>query len=792
MAAIVQQLLRTKEKNDIQGNPFTVELDTPAQAGNTFVVYTAGGATPTVRFTNGGTTAFATSNGYLGGAQANIWHYKVASGGETVLHITLNGEENVGITIYEVSGLGAFIDASDNGSGTTPTGGNDLQATVNDAISVSTKAALFSGFSVAATNAGRPLNDTNVFRGLGPSGQLDVSFKVQPGANTQFIWTTGVSDINQTSKYPDNLSAGNYKATSMWLNSDTVFVTQIAFENAGADIVSFENDIVKENNLPGTHRNNWFVGDAATNSSIAGYTDKTSYSPGDTVNFKVNSTGNPFRVEIYRLGFYGWETFGARNVLGNQAGYITGSASSQSTPSFDSTLGTTTCFWTTNATWTVPTNACPGVYYVLFRRTDNTAHVSSTHFTVKGNVSGKIVYVIPDCTYQAYNKWGAITDNGTTWTGKSLYSDGTDVTPNPAHRAYAVSFDRPYSTHKTNSNTYLFDAEFPLILFTEAQGFNLTYISDIDLEIDVDALDGARAVVPIGHHEYISENQYDALANTTCNMLWFSSNIALWHTRYAVGDNNKRIMICYKNSLTTDVTAGHTGSGIDPVSYTGTWRDTRSNPDIRREDAMTGQMFKVSAPVNDNYSVPFASKDSPIWRASSAVVALTSGQSFTSIGGLGDELDFFDSSSSTKQTNIVNLCPTVKSYSTGANDAGTVYSNSTGNITVGFTLHGTPTGKLVFNTGSWRAWNSVSRWRLGNYDGGRTVSPEWQNALIVIMQDLTFQEVAKVTAMQQGIDEDLFETAIIGLTNNNVAEAYGLEPAILTSASQGNMMMIVA
>lgn len=787
------ELLRTIDYGVVKAlatDPFTIDLGDAAVAGNTFAVYSAGGATPTIKFTNSSGTEFAKSNVYLGGAQANIWHYAVAAGGETVLWVDLNGLENIALRVFEFSGLGDYIGNVHNGAGTTPTGSNDLQVAASSALTIPEKAVILTGLSVDATLAGRPINPTNQFRCLGPSGDLWPSQAIQSGSDTQFIWTTGVSDVLPTKKYPDTQSAGEYKPTSMWLNSDTTYITAIAFENPGANVNSDVNDIVRENNLPGTHRSNWFVGDAATNATIAGFTDKTSYNPGDTVNFKVNSTGNPFRVEIYRLGFYGWETFGARNVLGNQSGYITGTPSSQSAPSFDSTLGSTSCAWTTNASWTVPDDACSGVYYVLFRRTDNTAHVSSTHFVVKGDVTSKITYVIPDCTYQAYNKWGAITDNGTTWTGKNLYSDGTDVTPDPANRAYAVSFDRPYSTHKTNANTYLFDAEFPIIIFTEAQGFDLTYISDIDLENNVDALDGAKAVIPIGHHEYISTNQYDALANTTCNMLWFSSNVALWRTRFDAGDTGKRTIICYKDSLTTDVTAGHTGSGHDPVSYTGTWRDTRSNPDIRREDELTGQMFKVSAPVNDNYSVPFESKDAPIWRSSPSIVPLTSGQSYTSIGGLGDELDYFDDASETKQTNIVNLCPTVKSYSSGTNAAGTIYDSSTGNITVGFTLHGTPTGKLVFNTGSWRAWNSVSRWRLGNYDAGRDVSNDWQNALVVIMQDLTFTELFDLTTMQPGIDEDLFTTGLIGLNNNQVAEAYGLEPAVL-SAGEGNMMMLL-
>ncbi len=70
------------------------------------------------------------------------------------------------------------------------------------------------------------------------------------------------------------------------------------------------NPVTAENALPGSTA--WESPDA-TGSAIEGYTSQISSAPGDTVSFHVStSPAANYRVEIYRLGWYGGD--GARLI----------------------------------------------------------------------------------------------------------------------------------------------------------------------------------------------------------------------------------------------------------------------------------------------------------------------------------------------------------------------------------------------------------------------------------------------------------------------------------------------
>lgn len=772
--------------------PKTITLDNPVQAGRHLVLLGAGGA-----LISG--TGFQKRTTYGGGAQDVSISDKATVGGETTATFTLNGQENVAGVLMEVSDLGAFIGATNNSNGAVPASGSDFRTSAA-ALSVATSAVGFAIFSESVDIATRPYSNlANRWRQLGPRGLIVASGGHQPGVDTQFVWSAGVADLSPTKSYPSNLPAGQYQMTSQFVNpGGNGFVAQAFYANAGAAFAPAPaNKTVAENSLPGTLSSNWFVTDG-TNSTIAGYTDKTSYAVGETVNFKVDSTGNPFRVEVYRLGAYGWESMSARNVLGNGAGYITGTIQAQPAAVVDPTLGAPVCSWTTNASWTIPSDAQSGVYCVLYRRTDNTVNVSTGHFVVRSaSVTGKMVVVIPDLSYQAYNCWGATTDFGAfgtgTCTGRSLYRAGSDgLVPNFTHRAYACSFDRPYHTQSGNPNTYLWDADFGFVAFAEAQGYDITYLSDVDLEKSTTVLDGAAMVVMLGHAEYWTTNVYDAYKRAVdngINTFVYGSNIALWRVRFAPGDTGKRMMICYKDSGTKDVGAGFTGTGYDPVSHTGTWRDTRTVPgevnnlDVRRENALIGQLFMVNGLVQDKLHVPFASKTKPIWRNSSSVQALTTGQNFVTVqNAQGYEVDLVGYPS--QPTNLVELNPRSMNYvGQGANAAGSTYTANLGPVNVGFTLYRRDSGALVFCTGNWRGWWGTTRWWGGNYDGNRVMDVDWQNALLAVLYDLG-QVPGTLRAMRPGLDTaptDPATGAPVG-NRNAIATAYGLS----ASTNSGN------
>lgn len=775
MATLVTHTDWTHAKS--AGASVSVAIPTPG-AGHTLIFCSAGGviATP---------AGFTRGAAYGGGAQdVSIW-YRTATGAETSVAVTLGGAENCGGTILEFSGTLTYNTGSNNGAGATPAQSSDYQVAPSGA-SVSAQSLVIGLWSVNQSSA---FSASNQFRQMGPAGRIVTSSAAQDPSGFACIFAVGIADIDATHQYPRQASAGSYAATSVYqgASAGTAFAAQAIFtDTSGTPTVSWPNVIVKENTLPGTDNGNWYVNTNGTDSTIAGFPTAPSVQPGGTMNFKVDSTGNPFRVEIYRLGWYGYDNFGARNILGNQGGYLAGTVVTQPAPIVDGTLGSTSCAaWTTNASWSVPADAVPGKYYALFRRTDITTHVASTHFIVRpAAVTGKMAVVEPTLTYHAYNPWGATTDHGNlssgTWTGRSLYQAGTDgAGPNFAHRSYAVCLDRPYGTQSTTATTYMFDSEFGWLMFAEAQGYDMAYLSDLDLHANPTLLQDASLAVMLGHHEYMTANIFTAWQNTITagvNTFIDSSNTAGWRIRFAAGDTNYRTAICYKDTGTRLLMAGWSGTGYDPDTMngpTGTWRDPDvSNHDRRPENTLTGQQFVASGPVLTPLLVDVSVKGKPLWRNSTTVQALTSGNHYADISNsVGFEVDSANGATG-QPPNLVIVASTSVSVTTGADPTGAVYTTST-TVTATWTLYRASSGALVFNGGDWRAWWSAARWQGAS--PVTNVSVDIQNALLAILYDLG-QTPHSLTALRPGADTTPTDPSIGAPTGgrNGVATAYGL------------------
>ena len=71
------------------------------------------------------------------------------------------------------------------------------------------------------------------------------------------------------------------------------------------------NAVACENTLPGNPPSEWDVS-AAGDPSIQGFATDISVNRGATVSFKVNTTARAYRLDIYRMGYYGGS--GARRV----------------------------------------------------------------------------------------------------------------------------------------------------------------------------------------------------------------------------------------------------------------------------------------------------------------------------------------------------------------------------------------------------------------------------------------------------------------------------------------------
>jgi hypothetical protein len=130
--------------------------------------------------------------------------------------------------------------------------------------------------------------------------------------------------------------------------------------------VAAQNPIVDENQIEGSPPSVWDVAGAG-DPSIQGFATDLSVDRGETVHFKVATDASDYRLDIYRLGYYGGD--GAREVASVEPSV----ALPQSQPACltDAATGLIDCGnWAESAAWTVPANATSGIYLAKLVRED--------------------------------------------------------------------------------------------------------------------------------------------------------------------------------------------------------------------------------------------------------------------------------------------------------------------------------------------------------------------------------------------------------------------------------------
>lgn len=248
-------------------------------------------------------------------------------------------------------------------------------------------------------------------------------------------------------------------------------------------------------------------------STIEGYVSHTSILPGERLAFKVSA--NPatnFVIDIYRMGYYGGT--GGRHMarLGSFK------ATPQAVPMM-TIERLRECRWETSATLTIPADWPSGVYLGKLTRDEPFGNQSYVIFVVKERRKSDLLYQVSDLTWQSYNKWPG---------RDSLYDDGTtDVWytgPN-----VRVSFDRPYAKYcqiidaplSTGSGEFLL-WEHPMVYWLEKEGYDVTYCSNLDLELDAGMLASSKVFLSVAHDEYWSRKMYEEAIKARDNGLSFA------------------------------------------------------------------------------------------------------------------------------------------------------------------------------------------------------------------------------------------------------------------------------
>ena len=141
-----------------------------------------------------------------------------------------------------------------------------------------------------------------------------------------------------------------------------------------------------ENTRAGNPASEWDLRTrGAGDPSLQGFAAQISVVPGGRLDFKVNTTAASYRLDLYRMGFYGGA--GARRV----ATVSPSAPLPQSQPPClsDSTTGLVDCGnWGVSASWNVPATTVSGIYFAHLVRPD-TGGDSHILFVVRAPEAGR-------------------------------------------------------------------------------------------------------------------------------------------------------------------------------------------------------------------------------------------------------------------------------------------------------------------------------------------------------------------------------------------------------------------
>jgi hypothetical protein len=300
-----------------------------------------------------------------------------------------------------------------------------------------------------------------------------------------------------------------------------------------------QNPVVIENRKPGTK--DWILSKVKADTcrllkpykadlfcrqqDIEGYCSHMSIKAGETLRVFVST--NPvssFTLDIYRMGYYGGN--GGRKMM--SLGPVNGIA--QPTPP-DGEKNLRDCKWTKSFDIKIPNNWVSGVYLGKM-----TAQVSGMQsyivFIVKDDRKADFLFQCSDFTWQQYNRWPE-------WrSGYDWHFANGEHNPWNSGEGPEISFNRPYTFYFNGLPVGVGDPryigsgeflmwEFPLAYWMESKGYNVSYISNLDVHENTNELLRAKGFLSVGHDEYWTRQMYDnvsAARDVGVNLLFLSGN----------------------------------------------------------------------------------------------------------------------------------------------------------------------------------------------------------------------------------------------------------------------------
>src|SRR6185436_12074655 len=229
----------------------------------------------------------------------------------------------------------------------------------------------------------------------------------------------------------------------------------------------------------------------------------------------------PFKIDFYRMGYYG----GKGGRLMHSTGSLKGKT--QPTPE-EGAKALIECKWDVSYELKIPPDWVSGVYLGKLQVTEPRAE-AYVIFIVRDERKADLLFQCSDMTWQSYNRWPA-------W--RSLY----DYQDNRWHTSAGndVGFDRPYGIALnwlpvdyfpiSNGSGEFLLWEFPLAFWMEKEGYDVSYVSNLDTHADAKGLLRARGWLSVGHDEYWSVEMYrnvKAAIAAGVNVAFFSADTCI-------------------------------------------------------------------------------------------------------------------------------------------------------------------------------------------------------------------------------------------------------------------------
>jgi Domain of unknown function (DUF4082)/Fibronectin type III domain len=377
-----------------------------------------------------------------------------------------------------------------------------------------------------------------------------------------------------------------------------------------------------------------------------------------------------------------------------------------------------------------------GVYVARLERGD-TGGASHIIFVVRDDTrQSDMVVQTSDSTWQAYNHWG----------GNSLYRCDDPCPPGPAPRGYEhafkVSYNRPLDM-STDEGSHLFTgAEYALIVFLEANGYDVSYISGVDVQSRPALLNNSDVFISSGHDEYWSAEQrahVEAARGSGMDLAFFTGNEIFWKTRWEPSIDGSgaanRTLVSYKDTKFD--------ARKDPVAWTGTWRDPRFTTEaegVTPENALTGQNFVVNSGTS-RITVPYEYRNLRMWRNTDVADLSPGGTVLLAPSTLGYEWDV-DADNGFRPPGSFKLSSTtVSGVESFVDYGGRTEFNTT--ATHNMTMYRAPSGARVFGAGTVQ-W----AWGLNDWGPGGGTDLNMQQATVNLFADMGAQPYQALPGLQ--------------------------------------------